>query len=136
MNPIEAARALGKAIQADEKYLTYLKAKEANDRDNELQAMIGEFNMLRVQLNQEMSKSDKDNNKITELNEKIKSLYGKIMANKSMMDYNNAKDAMDELLNQINTIITFSANGEDPETCPATVEHSCSGSCSTCGGCH
>ena len=40
-----------------------------------------------------------------------------------------------DVLDQINNIITASANGEDPETCPA-VAHKCSGSCSTCGGCH
>jgi len=97
--------------------------------------MIGEFNLKRIELNTEMSKADKSTDKITELDGVIKSLYGNIMANQSMIDFTEAKNNMDSLLNQINTIITMSANGEDPKTCPAEIE-SCSGSCSSCSGCH
>ena len=51
-----------------------------------------------------------------------------------MAAYNEAKNGMDMLMNQINAILVMSVNGEDPETCdPAP---SCTGSCSTCGGCH
>ncbi len=134
MDVIALTRELGKAIQADERYAKYLAAKNANDKDEELQKMIGDFNLGRMQLNQEMSKSEKDNDKINELNTKVRTLYGQIMTNKSMSAYNDAKVEMDRMLDQINTIITLSANGEDPATCEA--EHHCSGSCSTCGGCH
>ena len=56
------------------------------------------------------------------------------MANENMKQFTVAKDGMDEMLSQINMIITMSANGEDPETCSA--EASCSGDCCSCGGCH
>ena len=58
------------------------------------------------------------------------------MKNENMTKYNQAKNDMDALLNQINMIITYSANGEDPMTCPTEAASSCGGSCSTCGGCH
>lgn len=136
MGVIEQARELGKLIQQDERYVEYNKAKDLNDKDEDLQKMIGEFNMLRVQLNTEMSKPEKDKEKLADLDNKIKSLYGNIMANENMMAFNKAKTAMDEMLGQINMVITYSANGEDPATCPTEQEHSCSGSCSSCGGCH
>ncbi len=135
MNVIEKARELGKLIQQDERYAAYYKAKEANDSDEELQKLISEFNMKRIQLNTEMSKPDKDKEKLSELDTEIKSLYGNIMANSNMTLFNEAKTAMDDMLSQINMVITLSANGEDPETCPTETSHSCSGSCSTCGGC-
>lgn len=134
MNAVDLAREVGKAIQADERYIKYQQARTANDNDEELQSMIGEFNMKRMQLNQEMSKQDKDNDKVSAINAEVRSLYGKIMTNERMMAYNDAKVEMDRLLDQINNVITLSANGEDPATCEA--EHQCSGSCSTCGGCH
>ena len=37
MDAIQAVRELGKAIQADERYIEYAKAKKANDEDEELQ---------------------------------------------------------------------------------------------------
>ena len=91
--------------------------------------------MKRVQLNTEMSKLEKDSDKLTKLDGEIKSLYGNIMANENMAAFNDAKTAMDEFLSQINMVITMSANGEDPATCPVE-QPSCGGSCSTCGGCH
>ena len=134
MDVIALTRELGKAIQADERYAKYLAAKEVNDKDDELQKLIGDFNLGRMQLNQEMSKSDKDNDKINELNTKIRTLYGQIMTNPSMCAYNAAKVEMDRMLDMITNIITLSANGEDPMTCQA--EPQCTGSCATCGGCH
>lgn len=134
MTIIEMTRELGKMIQADERYLNYQKAKENNDNDSELQELIGNFNLKRIQLNTEMSKEDKDDEKIKQLDGDIKEIYHKVMSNENMVAFNEAKTAMDRMLDQINNIITFSANGEDPETCAA--ESSCSGSCASCGGCH
>lgn len=135
MTVIDKARELGVMIQQDERYAAYYAAKDENDKDEALQNMISEFNMKRMLLNSEMSKAEKDDAKLAELDSAIKSLYGDIMANEHMAKYNEAKNAMDALLGQINMVITYSANGEDPMTCP-TEEHSCSGSCSSCGGCH
>ena len=47
MDAIKAARELGKAIQNDERYKAYIEAKKANDADDELQQLIGEFNLKR-----------------------------------------------------------------------------------------
>ncbi|MCD7730216.1 MAG: YlbF family regulator [Oscillospiraceae bacterium] len=137
MTIIDKARELGAMLQQDERYAEYYAAKAQNDKDENLQNMINEFNMKRMQLNNEMSKEQRDEDKLNELDDAIKSLYGTIMANENMERYNKAKTAMDSLLNQINMVITYSANGEDPMTCPCDeVSVNCSGSCSTCGGCH
>lgn len=136
MNVIELARQLGAELQADERYKAFVVAKENNDNDTELQAMIGKFNDLRRELNVEMSKEEKDGEAMTKLDEEIKKLYGDIMTRPSMVEYNTAREAMDKLLSSVNFIITMAANGEDPMTCPEEQPHSCSGSCSSCGGCH
>lgn len=135
MNVIELTRELGKALQNDEKYLAYVAARNANDADEELQKLIGDFNMGRMKLNQEMSKAEKDNDAIAKMNDEIRTLYAKIMGNPNMVAYNTAKADFEDVLDQVNNIITLSANGEDPATCEAK-PHKCSGSCSTCGGCH
>ncbi len=135
MDIIEMTRALGKAIQADDRYIAYNLAKQANDDDEQLQNLIGAFNLKRLELNMEMGKEDKNQEHIAELDEVIRDLYKQIMENPKMKVYNATKTAMDDLLNQINTIITMSANGADPETCDVTTA-SCSGDCGSCGGCH
>lgn len=127
------ARDLGKALQEDERYIKYNVAKDNADNDETLQQLIQEFNLARVQLNTEMSKDDKDGDKLQELDQKIKDIYSQILANENMTAFNEAQDTMNAVMSAINMIITASANGSDPETCSTT--QSCSGSCSTCGGC-
>ena len=133
-NVIEKTRELGKLIQQDARYKAYVAAREKNDSDPELQKMISEFNDLRTELAGEMAKDDKNAEKLTQLDDDIKTLYGNIMGSELMMEFETAKAAMDTMLSQINTVITQCANGEDPDTCPVTT--GCTGSCESCAGCH
>ena len=106
MDTISMARELGKLIQADPRYDAYIKAKETNDKDEELQKLINDFTMKRYELNMEMSKTDKDTDKVKELDGVIKNIYGEIMVNPNMAAFNAAKNAMDGMLAEINNIIT------------------------------
>lgn len=134
MDLIKQAREMGKMIQASEEYKRLQAAKEKNDNDTELQDLIGQFNLKRMELNNQLAKSDKDDEKLDKLNHEMRDLYQKVMTNQNMNEYEQAKNEMDMLMNQVNTILVMCVNGEDPDTCdPAP---SCTGSCSTCGGCH
>jgi cell fate (sporulation/competence/biofilm development) regulator YlbF (YheA/YmcA/DUF963 family) len=134
MDVIKAVRELGKAIQQDERFIRYAKARLENDNDKELQASIGEFNIIRMELDREVSAEDKNEDKVKELNEKLRRVYGEIMSAPAMVEYNTAKVELDQLVNEINTVISKTLDGEDPETCDT--QAACTGSCSTCGGCH
>lgn len=134
MDVIEKARELGKAIQQDERFIRYAKARLANDEDTELQDAIGRFNIIRMELDREVNSESKDDEKVKELNESLRSVYGDIMSSSAMAEYNTAKAELDTIINEINIIISKSVDGEDPETCD--IHSSCTGSCSTCGGCH
>lgn len=135
MDIIAAARALGAAIQADERYKKVLEQRRINDADKELQELIGEFNMARMSVDNELGKEEgRDEEKIKEFNSTLRRLYGKIMCNDNMMEYNKAKEEFDAVMQRANAIIELCTEGEDPATCePAT---GCTGSCATCGGCH
>lgn len=138
MTVIEAARELGKVVQADERYIEYINAKNANDADEELQNLIGEFNLVRQNLAMESDKPEGEinNEKVKELTAKMHSAYDAVMSNENMAAFTMAKQGMDKLMSEINTILTYSVEGADPETCPSEPPAAdCSGSCSTCGGC-
>ena len=132
---IELAREIGRQLQQSETYIRYNMAKQAADDDGELQQLISEFNMIRVNISSETSKSEeeRDPEQIRSLNEDMSKVYAKIMTNESMINYNDAKDELDIILQRVNAIIQKSSEGEDPDT--ADYAASCSGSCSTCGGC-
>lgn len=126
---------LALALQQTNTFRVLDNARKMNDADEELQKAIGEFNLARMDLNNELSKGDeKDEDRINDLNETITTLYGSIMNNDSMVAYNMARTQMDSLMQYLTDILTAAVNGEDP----TQVEQSsgCSGSCSSCGGCH
>lgn len=135
MDIIKLTRKLGRAIQQDEKYLKYKIASQNNDEDDTLQNMIGEFNLTRMNLNEEIQKGEPDERKVEQLNKKVRELYNSIMENPNMATYNEAKQDFDQLIKRITTIILQSANGEDPEITDLR-ETSCIGSCETCSGCN
>ena len=134
MDVIAKARELGKAIQQDERFIRYAKARLANDDDKELQDAIGEFNLVRMELDREVNSDEKNDDKVKELNEKLRKVYSSVMSSPAMVEYNTAMAALDTLVNEINVIISKSIDGEDPDTCDTS--SGCTGSCDSCGGCH
>lgn len=135
----QCVRALGKAMQADERYIAFTQAKEKNDADQNLQQMIQEFNLTNLNYQREMERSSTTENsedgKLKELEEKLTTQYNTIMANENMIAFSQAKQQMDMMMQQLDAIITLCANGEDPETCHPDLSN-CTGDCGTCGGCH
>ena len=132
MDVITMARELGKALQQEEAYIKWQEAQHTADADAELQKLIGEFNLKRMIINDEASKQDRDQEKLTKANKEMRDVYSKIMSNDNMIAYNDAKSAFDAILNRVSAIIQQSAQGADPDTADAA---DCTGSCSTCGGC-
>ncbi|MBE6737090.1 MAG: YlbF family regulator [Ruminococcaceae bacterium] len=133
MDIIELSRELGRKIQQEESYVAMMDANKAVEADEALQALIGEFNLYKLQLNEKLTAAERDEEAIKEVNTKMRTLYADIMVNPSMIKLNESKNAFDALMNRVMAIISNSANGEDPNT---TDYHACTGSCSTCGGCH
>ena len=136
MDIIEAARQLGAAIQADERFKKLVETRRVNDADEELQDLIGQFNVARMSIDTELSKEEgeRDEEKIKEFNVNLRQIYGKIMCNDSMMAFNEAKKEFEAVMNKVNGIIDLCTQGEDPATCEPA--EGCSGSCATCSGCH
>lgn len=135
MTVLDAVRNLGEAIQADERFLRYAKAKLQNDKDEELQGLIGKFNVVRMNLDELMTAEQRDEEKVQKLNEELRSVYLDIMGKDSMVEYNASKVDLDSMLNDINSVIMQCVDGADPKTAEPEV-HSCTGSCDSCGGCH
>lgn len=135
MDVIELTRELGKAIQQDDRFIAYNLAKQVNDNDKELNEDVEKFTKLREELNEVMKNDIKatETEHLKELDENIKATYKKIMSNKNMIVFQAAQKNLEDLINNIQQIITLCANGEDPETCQPS--SGCTGSCSTCGGC-
>lgn len=135
MDIISQARALGEAIQKEETYIKLHEVQTKADADTELQNLIGEFNLKRMSINNEASKKERDQEKLSKFNTEMREVYSKIMSNENMIAYNEAKEAFDMVANRVLAIIQQSCEGADPQTADYS-QSSCTGSCESCGGCH
>lgn len=137
MDIIKLTRELGAAIQQDERYLAFTKAREENEKDSELNELMGQIQMVQMNYQLEASKEEPDSSKMQAFEEEFNTLYTKFMANGKMQAYDAARTEVDEMMNYIMQILSLCVNGADPATCePEKHDHECGGSCSSCSGCH
>lgn len=135
MDCIELFKQAAVALQGDIRYLELDAARKENDENQELQDKIGRFNLARMTMNELMSENERDEARIASTNETINTLYQEIMNDPGMLRYNEAKKNAETLINHIDAIINTAMNGGDPMTVQEP-SGGCTGSCSSCSGCH
>ena len=128
MGIFELAAELGKALKEDEKLVKLEEAKKAYDESKTLQKNLVEFEVQQKALQQEIAKEERDTVFIEVIQKRIDDLYNLIIDDPAFVALNKAQEEVNELMNAVNTTITYNITGEMPS--------SCTHDCSTCGGCH
>ncbi len=126
-------RELGKAIQQDERYLNFEKARLANEQDTALNELMSKIQLIQMSYQHEASKEDADEGKMKAYDEEFRGVYAEIMQNENMKNYDAARQEIDDMMNYLTGILALCVNGEDPDTCDPKA-HSCGGDCCECGG--
>ncbi len=135
MDCIELFKKAAVALQTDPRYLALDAARRENDENEELQNLISEFNLARLDLDHETGKPDMDSDRAAQLTQRVNALYDQIMSSETMVRYNAAKADAQAMIAHIDAIINTAMNGRDPMTVQAPPEGNCTGSCATCAGC-
>lgn len=131
---INEFKLLAVKLQQDDRVVYLDQVKKKMDMDQELQDLIGKFNLAQYNYRIEAVKEDKDDAKLEEMNNELIKVYSDIMANEFMIEYNECKTEVDKLTQHIQAIITSALNGGNPMLVELP-EGGCSGSCSSCSGC-
>ena len=124
----EKARELGEAIIESKEYKELKKAELEQEQDEEAMALLKEYSDLRTSLAEEIQKGDVKEEDMAKIRESLEQAYEKVTTNDRITAYINAQRAFQEIINQMNNIISFHITGELPS--------GCSGSCSGCSGCN
>ena len=128
MGIFELAAELGKALKEDERLIKLDEAKKAYEADGELKKFMIEYEVQQKALQTEITREERDTMLIDAIQARIDELYKLIMEHPVFLQLNEVQAEVNELMNAVNSTITFHITGEKP---------SCTGSCSTCGGgCH
>ena len=78
MDIIEMTRELAKKLQQEEAYILLNTTQRAVEEDDALQEAIADFNMKRYELTQEVTKKDRDDAKVDELDKLVRQMYDDI----------------------------------------------------------
>lgn len=127
----EMAKQLGDAISVSDEFKAYAEAENAFYADEQAQAMINEYNEKCSKYSKEMQREDIKPTEMINIRRKMSAEYKKLLENEIISAFMTSKEKAEKLLSEVNDIIHYCVTGEQQHD-----GHSCSGSCSTCGGCH
>lgn len=123
----ELAIEIGKAIKADERMIRLNAARAAYEANEELSSALMEYEIQQRALADEYTKADRDEALINAVQQRIDFLYEKITSSAEYKEMLAAEEAVNALMNEVNTTITTEITGEAP----------CTHDCSSCGHhCH
>lgn len=128
MGIFEIAEQLGKTLKEDARLVRLANAKEAYEKDETLGGIMIEFEVQQKALENEMVKTEREEDLIKMIRARIDALYKEITEHPVFLELNEAQAEVNELMNAVNNTIMFNITGELPSDCTHN--------CSTCGGCH
>ena len=120
---MELAAQLGQAIKADERVIKMDNARVAYEADTGVQQLMFEYNMQQIALQEEYKKTSIDKNVIEAIEKRIDQIVAEVTANPTFIALNEAEEAVNALMQEVNAEITFQITGKRP----------CAHDCSSCG---
>ena len=124
----KACAALAKLIAADERMKALDDAKKVYEESAEIKNLMAEYNVQQIALAEEYKKDTRDEEFIGIINKRISELYTQISENPVMVGYVDAQEAVNALMEEVNSEIQFFITGTRP------CSHNCSSCSSNCSG--
>ena len=130
MTIMELAAELGKAIKADERITKMNEAREAYEKDEDLQKLMLEYNVQQTALAEEYKKETVDPAIIESIEARLDAIVKKVTEKDVFVALNEANEAVNALMQAVNGEIEFNITGQRPCT------HDCHSCGSDCGHHH
>ena len=124
---MELATKLGDALKNDERLVRLEKAREAYENDPVLRKHMVEYEVQQKAMQNEVAKEEKDIHFIEIIQRRIDELYHLIIETPVFVELNEAQEAVNAYMNEVNQTIMSRITGEEP---------GCTHNCATCKGCH
>ena len=125
MTIMEIAAQLGEAIKEDARIKELNRCREAYDSDPTLAQYMAEYNVQQKALADQYAAEDRDQAVIVSIQHRIDELYELISNAPAFVALNEAQEAVNAFMAEVNAEISYHITGERP----------CTHDCSTCGGC-
>ena len=130
MEIMELAAQLGQAIKADERIAKMNEARVAYEKDEDIQKLMLEYNTQQIALAEEYKKENVDQKIIEAIEHRLDEIVSQVTSNPIFVKANEANEAVNKLMQEVNAEIEFQITGQRPCT------HDCSSCGSDCGHHH
>ena len=130
---LELAQKLGEKIAESEEIKTFREMEKIYFEDETAQEVMKTYEAERAQMTIKAKETGMTPETLQMFQSQMKESMDKLMANATVREYLEAKSNFNEIVQKVNSIISFCIQGEDQEM---AAEGGCSGNCSSCGGCH
>ena len=128
MGIFELAAELGKALKNDNRLIALDEARKTYESDETVKQLMTEYEVQQRAINLEAMKTERSEDLLKSIQERIDTIYEQIVATDVYKALEAAQNEVNDLMELVNTTITFNITGEMPS--------SCTHDCSSCGGCH
>lgn len=124
----EKAKELGELIAHSDIKKRADEANRALTGDTTAVALINDYNDKRQEKMANFKDRQPSADEAKEINEYLQAEFNKMAENAIIREYIEANQNLEQVLNQMDQILRSAISGGH--------DHGCSGSCSSCGGCH
>ncbi len=130
MEIMELATQLGQAIKADPRIAQMEEAKVAYEKDEKIQQLMLEYNTQQIALAEEYKRETIDQKIVEAIENRLNEIVEAVTTSETFKKINEAQEAVNALMNEVNGEIEFQITGQRPCT------HDCSSCGSDCGHHH
>lgn len=128
MEIFELAAELGRTLKNDKRLIALEDARKAYESDERVNKLMMEYEVQQKALQNEAMKEQREEVLFQMIQDRIDALYDEIVATDVYKKLEAAQKDVNDLMEMVNSTITFNITGEQPSACTHD--------CSTCGGCH
>ena len=129
MGIFELAAELSKTLKNDKRLIALEEARKAYESDERVMKLMTEYEVQQKAINYEAMKEERSEELLKMIQDRIDAIYDQIVSTETYKALEKAQNDVNDLMEMVNSTITFNITGEMPS--------SCTHDCSTCGGgCH
>ncbi len=132
---LNLAQKLGEAIAECQQIKTFKEMETIYFEDEEAQKAMREYEETRAKMTVKAKETGMTPESLELFQKEMKSSMDKLMENKTVKEYLEAKSAFNDVLTKVNSIISFCVQGEEQDV-ESSSSGTCSGNCRSCSNCH
>ena len=127
---LNQAELLAEAILESEEYISMRLAEQAAMRDETATQLIAAYSEKRQAIESLLADANMDHGALATAGQELQDVERQIDACEVLSKMRETNDAFNAMMKKVNSIIRYVVTGEEEQ------EEGCSGSCSSCSGCH